>query len=81
MIYFFIPAALKRLDTSGSSSQLDGPSADNTTTLPTISRIDKQPTILAKNYRLKIRSTSSKFSEQDHVCEQRRLKSLDGSLV
>ena len=63
MIYFFIPAALKRLDTSGSSSQLDGPSADNTTTLPTSSRIDKQPTILAKKYRLKILRQASFLSK------------------
>ena len=67
MIYFFIPAALKRLDTSGSSSQLDGPSAYNTTTLPTISRIDKQPTILAKNYRLKILRQASFLSKIMYV--------------
>ena len=65
--FFFIPAALKRLDTSGSSSQLDGPSADNTTTLPTISRIDKQPTILAKNYRLKILRQASFLSKIMYV--------------
>ena len=66
-LFIFIPAALKRLDTSGSSSQLDGPSADNTTTLPTISRIDKQPTILAKNYRLKILRQASFLSKIMYV--------------